>query len=459
MSDLIPLGSLLDRPSPQTVVGRVALIALGCAKNLVDAEQMLGLLTAEGYEVVTDAAAAEVVIVNTCSFLEAAREEAIREIRAASRFKTKGRCEVLVVSGCLAQLRPELVREKCPQVDLVVGVSEFPQLAELLAGLRGRPGERPVAVSLPNLPYQEYLPRRLATPPWTAYQKIAEGCNCNCSFCIIPTIRGSFRSRPLEALVAEATRLAAGGVRELVLIAEDLTHWGRDQSDGRRLADLVRALGAVPGLDWVRLLYCYPTKVDDALLEAMATTPQVVRYLDMPLQHAADPVLRAMNRGGRRASYLKLIERLRAALPDICLRSTFIVGFPGERRQEYQALESFLTEARLDRVGFFAYSPEPGTPAAELPGQVPRGVAEARIAQLAALQEGISRERNEAQIGRHLAVLVEAAGDGRARGRSYRDAPEIDGVVHLTGAAQPGELVTAEITAAGVHDLHGRVVG
>ncbi len=336
-------------------------------------------------------------------------------------------------------------------------MSEFPRIAELLDGVRRQQGWRPVAVSLPDLPYQEYLPRKLATPRWTAYLKIAEGCDCRCSFCTIPSIRGAFRSRPVEAVVAEATRLCADGVREVNLIAEDLTHYGQDVYGRRALADLLRSLGEVPGLDWIRLLYCYPTKVDEALIEAMAEVPQVLHYLDMPLQHAAPEILKAMNRGGRQEGYLRLIGRLRAAMPDICLRSTFIVGFPGEHRGEVEQLGEFLDLAQLDRVGFFAYSPEPGTPAAELPGQVPHKVALARVAELAARQATISAARQEALLGRRLAVLVEESGDGWSTGRSYRDAPEIDGVVRLTGAAVPGTLVWAVVTGAGTHDVEARI--
>lgn len=456
MSDLIPLEALGGPPRPHAS-GRVALVALGCAKNLVDAEQMLGVLGEAGYRFVTDLASAEVIIVNTCSFLAAAREEAIREIRAAARMKTAGVCELLVVTGCLAQKDPELIERRCPAVDVVVGVSEFPRIAELLDAARRKQGWRPVAVSLPNLPYQEYLPRKLATPRWTAYLKIAEGCDCRCSFCTIPSIRGSFRSRPIEAVVAEATRLCADGVREVNLIAEDLTHYGQDVYGRRALADLLRALGEVPGLAWIRLLYCYPTKVDDTLIEAMAAVPQVLPYLDMPLQHASAGILKAMNRGGRSDGYLRLIAKLREAMPDICLRSTFIVGFPGEHRAEVAELADFLAAAQLDRVGFFPFSPEPGTPAATLPGQVAHGVAEARIAELAAVQASISAARQEALVGRSLTVLVEESGDGRSTGRSYRDAPEIDGVVRLAGGAEPGTLVRAVVTAAGTHDVEARI--
>ncbi len=458
MNDFVPLAELAEPPAASVTAARVALVSLGCSRNLVDAEQMLGVLSAHGYRLTRQLDQAEVIIVNTCSFIASARDEAVRTIREAARWKQTGCCDALVVAGCMAQKEPDEVARRCPEVDCIVGLSEFPSLPKLLEQVRGPARRRPVAVSLPDLPYQEYLPRLRATPPWTAYLKIAEGCDCACTFCTIPTIRGRFRSRAVSDIVAEAERLVADGVRELVLIAEDLTHYGHDLAGRRELSSLLRALGELDGLAWVRLLYCYPTKVDEALIEAMATTPNVARYLDMPLQHADDGILRAMGRGGRRAGYLRLIARLRAAMPDLCVRSTFIVGFPGERHHELARLRDFLAEAQLDRVGFFCYSREPGTPAAELPGQVPRPVAEARLASLAAEQAVISRQRNEGWIGRRLTVLAEQREAGGGVGRSFRDAPEIDGVVRYSGAAEPGEMVTVEVTAADDHDLRGVLV-
>ncbi|MBI5830897.1 MAG: 30S ribosomal protein S12 methylthiotransferase RimO [Armatimonadetes bacterium] len=440
--------------------GTVALVALGCPKNLVDAEQMLGVLCADGYQLVTDIEQANVIVVNTCGFLQAARDEAVAEIRAAARLKRSGQCDTLVVTGCLAQLTPALIRDKCAEVDLVVGVSEFPHLAELVRQQRAGIQVQTTLVSAPALPYQDSLPRRRATPPWTAYVKIGEGCNCNCTFCLIPTIRGSLRSRSIDSVVAEARALVADGVREVNLIGEDTTGFGSDRGP-RELADLLRALGGVDGLDWVRILYAYPTKVDDKLIAAMAETPNVLPYLDMPLQHAADSVLAGMGRGGRRDGYLRLIGKLRAAMPDICLRSTFIVGFPGERRPEFEELATFLDEAALDRVGFFAYSAEAGTPAAALPHQVPAGVARARVAELAERQARVSAARLQALVGRRLTVLVERVAEGELVGRSYRDAPEIDGVVHCVVGEWPiatGEMVDVRIDQADTHDLRGTLV-
>lgn len=442
---------------------RVALYALGCAKNQVDAEQMLGGLVAAGYEVTTDPASAGVLIVNTCGFLAAAREEALATIRTAARQKLDGACETLVVSGCMAQILPDVVRAECPEVDLVVGVSTFDRLPCLLAERRGEALEARVEVAAPEWTYPEWLPRHRSTPPWTAYIKIGEGCDCNCAFCLIPTIRGALRSRPRAEVVREARALAAEGVREVILIGEDTTGYGADR--GRReIADLIRDLGQVEGLDWVRLMYAYPTKIDAALIAALAESPNALPYLDMPLQHASHPILRAMGRGGHAQSYLALLERLRAALPHLCVRSTFIVGFPGERRGEFEELRDFLAAAQLDRVGFFPYSPEAGTRSADLPGAARPGVVAARIAELAELQASISAARLQGLVGQRLTVLVEQTGPDGAAGRSYRDAPEIDGLVRLTwaeGQTPPslGSLVEVRIEGADEHDMWGSWAG
>lgn len=454
MSDFVPLSAL--EPTAAPTGGRVALVALGCAKNLVDAEQMLGALGGAGYRLVNDLATADVIIVNTCGFLEAARQEAQREIRSAARMKFQGNCRVLIVSGCFAQKEPAAIRELCPDVDAVVGVSEFPRIVSIVEQAKGDGALPQVVVSAPEMPYQESLSRFRATPPWTAYVKISEGCDCKCTFCTIPSIRGRFKSRDEAAVVREVTALVADGVREINLIAEDTTHYGHDRTGRRQLPNLLRQLGEIDGLRWVRLLYCYPTKIDRELMRAMAEVPCVVPYLDMPLQHAHDGMLKAMGRAGRREGYLRLLGELRETLPDICVRSTFIVGFPGEHREELAALESFLSEAELDRVGFFPYSPEPGTPAAELPGRVPLPVAQARIAALAELQASVSLRRNEALVGKVLEVLVEQGTSEGGVGRSYRDAPEIDGVVRIAGEVEVGELVTVEVIGADTHDLTAR---
>lgn len=456
----LPAGAALGQ-RPRTV----GLVALGCPKNLVDAEWMLGELEAQGYTLTAEARSAEVVLVHTCSFIGPAREESIQAILEAIELKQTGSCRVLLVTGCLAQQHAlELARE-LPEVDAFVGVSEFPRIGEILeAALQG---QRPTAVSPPTMGPPEYVPRRLATPPWTAYLKIAEGCDGACTFCTIPAIRGRFRSRPLEALVAEAEWLAAQGVRELNLTAEDTTHYGKDLAGRRQLPELLRALSRVEGIAWLRLLYCYPTKIDEALIEVLATEPKVCAYLDLPLQHGDDEILRAMGRAGRRVSYLRLIARLREAIPDIALRSTFIVGFPGEQRKHFESLRDFLIQAELDRVGFLAYSPEPHTPAASLPHPVRSSVVERRIQELAEVQRQVSRRRQERWLGKRLQVLVEGQqreappeGPSLWHGRSFREAPEIDGVV-LCESAQaltPGLFVEVLIQRATDHDLQGQVV-
>jgi ribosomal protein S12 methylthiotransferase len=438
----------------------VGLVALGCPKNLVDAELMLGQLEAQGYTLTPEARAAEVVLVNTCSFIGPAREESIQAILEAARLKRTGACRLLVVTGCLAQQYALELAAELPEVDAFVGVSEFPRIGEILEA--AWQGQRPIAVSPPTWEYRENAPRRLATPPWRAYLKIAEGCDGTCTFCTIPALRGRFRSRPLKEVVAEAERLAAQGVRELNLVAEDTTHYGVDLTGRPQLPALLRALAQVEGIAWLRLLYGYPTKVSEELIEVLATEPKVCAYLDLPMQHADDEMLRAMGRAGRRAGYLRLIARLREALPDIALRSAFIVGFPGERRRHFESLRDFLLQAELDRVGFFAYSPEPNTPAAALPQPVPAAVVERRMQELVEVQRRVSRRRQERWVGRRLSVLVEGPREGRSGwyGRSFREAPEVDGLVVCESPhpLTPGTFVEVQVERATDHDLYARVV-
>jgi len=442
-------------------MAKVGFISLGCPKNLVDSELMLGQLVEQGYTLTPAEREAEVIVVNTCSFIGPAREEAIDTILEAARWKKEGACRWLVVTGCLVQQHRDELARALPEVDAFLGVSEFHRLGEALAALPQ--GQRPLLVGPPTRPYPEHAPRCLATPPWTAYLKIAEGCDGVCTFCTIPQIRGPFRSRPPEAVLAEAERLAHQGVKELILVAEDTTQYGHDLAGRRLLPELLRDLASIAGVRWLRLLYAYPTRVDDRLIDVLATEPKVCAYLDLPLQHGDNAILKAMGRAGRRESYLRLIARLRERIPDLALRSTFIVGFPGETRARFEALGDFLLQAQLDRVGFFLYSPEPGTPAAARPGRVSERTAARRLEELSQLQADISTRRNERFVGRTLTVLLETwSPEEKAwRGRSYRDAPDIDGCVYVQAdpALQPGHFVEVRITRAGVHDLWGARAG
>ncbi|MDX1649285.1 MAG: 30S ribosomal protein S12 methylthiotransferase RimO [Myxococcota bacterium] len=428
--------------------------SLGCPKNLLDTEVMLGTLASRGYAIAERLEDADVAVVNTCSFIESAREESVEAILEVADLRESGRLRALVVAGCMPQRYGAELAKELPEVDLFVGTAAFPAVADLLdEALEGRGRGVYVEAGRTHL-YDHEAPRLLVGPGHSAYVKIAEGCDRVCAFCAIPGIRGGFQSRTLESLVAEAEQLAAAGVREVNLVAQDSTSWGKDlparPGAGRpRLDELVRALDRVDGLDWIRLLYVYPSAVTDALIEALAGARRVLPYVDVPLQHASDAVLARMRRGVTRERQRRLVERLRAGIPDVTLRTTYIVGFPGETDADFRELVDFVEETRFDRVGIFRYSDEEGTAAYDLPGKVPRATARARYRELAATQRRILREKLDAQVGRQAPVLVDAAmGSGLAQGRLASQAPEIDGVVFLKGQGlRPGDLVPARLTA------------
>src|SRR5262249_18124187 len=439
---------------------RVHVLTLGCPKNQVDAEVMLGVLTRAGHEVVLDPDAADVLVVNTCAFIGPAKEESIDAILDAARVKAVGEGKRLVVTGCLAQrFADDLVRE-LPEVDAFVGTGDLTRIADAVAA---PPAEAPVVYrgAQHELPAHGVSPRVRTGAWWSAYLKVSEGCDHRGSFWFIRKIRGRHESRPMIDVLAEAESLVADGALELNLIAQDLTAYGRDRADGATLARLLRALAVrVPGARWLRLLYAYPSSVTDDLLEVIATEPAVCRYLDMPLQHVADDMLRAMRRERSGAAIRRLLGRIRAAAPGITLRSAFIVGFPGETEAHVGELCAFLEEAELDRVGVFRYSQEEGTHAAGLPGQVPERVKRRRWERVMEVQARVAARRSRAQIGREVEVLGGSEGGepGGQVGRSRGEAPEIDGVVLLRGDAAPGDLVRAIVTAADTYDLHGDVV-
>lgn len=446
----------MTRPRPA-----VGVISLGCPKNLVDTEVMLGLLSRAGFAIVGDAARADVLLVNTCCFIEAAREEAAEALTEAAALRRAGRARALVCAGCWPQAEPERLRARFPEVDAFMGPGEVADVVEVvggaLAGVR-----RPAPTAAPDAYlHAEGLPRLRTTPPWSAYVKIADGCSHGCRFCVIPRLRGRYRSRPLEAVVAEVRALAAEGVREVNLVSQDTTAYGQDRS-GPDLVELLCALDEVERIRWIRLLYGFPTRVSERLIEMMAGASRVCHYLDVPFQHADAGVLRRMGRPGEGEGYLRLIARLREAMPDIALRSTFLVGFPGEGEAEFARLLEFVEAAQLDRAGAFSFSPEQGTPAAEMPDQVPAELAQERQEALMAAQQRISLERNRRWLGREIEVLIEGR-DRRGRwvGRSFRDAPEVDGTVVLEppGARRrPGEFARARVTAAEPYDLVGTLI-
>jgi ribosomal protein S12 methylthiotransferase len=434
---------------------RVHLVTLGCPKNQVDSEVMLGVLAARGHELVLDPDAADVLVVNTCSFIEPAKEESIDAILALARVKAERTGRRLVVTGCLAQRYADELRAALPEVDVFVGTGDLLRIGD---AVEGPAADGPVVYRGAQhvLPHRELAQRVRLGAWWTAYLKVSEGCDHRCSFCIIPAIRGRHESRPVDDLLDEAEQLARDGVLELNLVAQDLTAYGRDRRDGSSLAGLVRALAIrVPALRWLRLLYAYPSSVTDELLEVIATEPAVCKYLDMPLQHASDAVLRAMRRERSAAALRTLLARIRAAVPGIALRSSFIVGFPGETEDDVARLCDFIEESEFERVGVFEYSREENTAAAELPDHVPASTRRERRARVMAVQARVAARRAAAQVGRELEVLVERTRGARLVGRTRTQAPEIDGVITLVGAAAPGDLVRARVTAGNAYDLEG----
>jgi ribosomal protein S12 methylthiotransferase len=442
---------------------KVGLVSLGCPKNLVDSEVMLGTLAGSGYALTADPAEADVIVVNTCTFIGPARQESIDTILEMAEHKRRGRCRRLVVAGCMVQQSHDELREALPEIDALVGLNDIERIAEacaLEAGSRFEAGR-----ARARYLYSHDSPRLLATPAHTAYVKISEGCDHACAFCAIPSFRGRQRSRPPASIVTEARRLAEGGVREINLIAQDTTDYGADLQDGTTAAALLRALDGVEGIRWFRVLYAYPNRVTPEFIEALAGGRRMARYLDLPLQHADAETLKAMRRGGSAEGHLRLIESLRSAVPGIALRSTFIVGFPGESESQFETLCGFVRDAGLDHVGVFTYSEEKGTAAAALPDDVPAPVKEDRRARLMAIQEGLAARRSRALVGRELVVLVDGPheeSDLLLCGRTEGQAPEIDGRVILADAKAPlaaGDFVRARVDEAHPFDLVAAVLG
>jgi ribosomal protein S12 methylthiotransferase len=442
-------------------MGKVHLLNLGCPKNQVDGELMLGALARAGFEISLDPEQAEVLIVNTCGFVEAAKKESLQAILDAARIKEKGRGQRLVVAGCLAQRYGQQLRALMPEIDILVGTGNFLDLPELL-----RRAEQGLALSNPypgaaHLLALSDTPRLLTGLPWSAYVKVSEGCNHQCAFCIIPKIRGRHQSRPLDDIVAEVRNLVEGGVREVNLVAQDLTAYGRDLQPPTSLAALLRALAAIQGLRWIRLLYCYPNLLSEELLDAIRELRQVVKYIDMPLQHADDRILRAMRRERSASALRSVLDRVRHKVPGLALRTSFIVGFPGEDDEAFSHLMDFVREQQFDRLGVFTYSREEGTAAYHLPEQVPQRVKRERRRALMAVQAEVSLRKNRELTGQEIEVLVESdspEGRARMRGRSWAQAPEIDGSVLLSGRAAAGRFVRARVERAFTYDLHARVL-
>jgi ribosomal protein S12 methylthiotransferase len=441
---------------------KVGMVSLGCPKNLVDTEVMLGTLAGRGYALTRDPADADVIVVNTCTFIGPARQESVDTILEMAELKKSGRCRRLVVAGCMVQSSHDELRESIPEIDAFVGLNDIERIAEACALEAGARFE--AARGAATYLYSERSPRILATPGHTAYLKISEGCDHTCAFCAIPSFRGAQRSRPIASVVEEARRLAAAGVVEINLIAQDTTDYGTDLGDGATAAALLRALDAVEGVRWFRVMYAYPNRVTTEFIEALAAGRRLARYLDLPLQHADAAMLKAMRRGGSGESHLRLLEALRRAVDGIALRTTLIVGFPGETETQFHALRSFVEAAQFDHLGVSTYSEEKGTPAAARADDVPAEVKEERRAEIMRTQERITLRRHRRLVGRTVEVLVEGPheeSDLLLSGRTEGMAPEIDGQVILTDAPRvlfPGEIVEARIDEAHPHDLVGAVV-
>jgi ribosomal protein S12 methylthiotransferase len=465
---------------------KIGLVSLGCPKNLVDSEVMLGLARDAGHDLTQDPSGAEVIVVNTCAFIDSAKQESIDAILEMARHKTEGACQRLVVTGCLAERYRDRLRQEIPEIDAVLGTGEVPDIVRAIGGAattsggavpltfhRGLPGAEAGLPSREQVPTTEHqvptyiydadTPRFLATPRHYAYVKIAEGCDYKCAFCIIPKLRGNYRSRSADSIVREAESLAARGVKELLLISQDTTFYGIDRDERGALARLLRRLNAIPGLEWIRLLYLYPTTIDDDTLAAMAECDHVCKYIDLPLQHASNPVLARMKRPGTRQKYDRLLERIRTRVPGVALRTTFIVGFPGETAADVDELTSFVQAHEFDHVGVFTYSHEEGTSAFALDNDVPQREKVRRRNAIMSAQKRLVRRRQRGRIGERARVLIDGpAGEHELvlRGRLASQAPDIDASVYLTdcdpSGYRAGDFLEVTLVGARDYDLIAR---
>ncbi|MBP2652044.1 MAG: rimO [Firmicutes bacterium] len=451
---------MTDRKEDSIV--KAGFISLGCAKNLVDTEVMLGLLASNGIQLIDEPKDAEILIINTCTFIDAAKEESVNTILETAKYKQSGKCRALIVAGCLGQRYQQGLLDELPEVDAVLGTGSWHRINEAIAQVLA--GERVIFIGKTDTIYDENMPRIKTTPVYSSYVKVAEGCSNNCSYCVIPLVRGAFRSRTVESVVNEVKQLVAEGTKEINLIAQDTTSFGRDLSGGPQLAALLRELVKIEGLVWIRLLYCYPQYFTDEVIELIAEEPKLCKYVDLPLQHIHDDILAAMNRRDRRADIEKLLKKIRATIKNVAIRTSFIVGFPGETEEQFQALEEFVAKTKFDHVGVFTYSREEDTVAAKMPNQIAEDVKEDRYHRLMALQSAISEEINTALEGQAVGILVE----GRRSddngvvvfGRAERQAPEIDGIVYLENAAavKTGDFVKAKIVQGFTYDLLAEII-
>lgn len=443
---------------------KILFVSLGCDKNLVDSERMLGMLAEQGFTFTDDESEAEIVVVNTCCFIGDAKEESIETLLEMAQLKDAGRIQALIAAGCLAQRYREQIQKEIPQVDAIVGTTAIDEIVSAVNGvLAGRKANyfRDIDAISVSSAADAGRKRVVTTGGHFAYLKIAEGCDKHCTYCIIPKVRGKFRSIPMESLVEEAAVLAQGGVRELILVAQETTLYGVDLYGEKSLHKLIRRLAEIDGIYWIRILYCYPEEITGELIETIAEEPKVCHYLDIPIQHASDPVLKRMGRRTSQAQIREMIARLRERIPDICLRTTLISGFPGETQEDFEELYRFVNEMEFDRLGVFPYSQEEDTPAAEMEGQLPEETKIFRRDELMELQQAVAFEKAEALIGRVLTVMIEGkvADEDSYVTRTYRDAPNVDGYLFLntTASLMTGDFVKVLVTGANEYDLIGEL--
>lgn len=439
---------------------KVLFISLGCDKNLTDTEVMLGLLSDAGYEMTNEETEADVIVINTCCFIHDAKEESIQNILEMANYKKEGSLKALIVTGCLAQRYRQEIREEIPEVDAVLGTTAYDKILETIQNaLKGK-----ASVTMESL---EVLPtvetkRQITTGGHFAYLKIAEGCDKHCTYCIIPKIRGRFRSVPIEQLLKEAKDLAEQGVKELILVAQETTLYGKDLYGEKSLHRLLKELCKISGIRWIRVMYCYPEEIYDELISVIKEEPKICHYLDLPIQHANDDILKRMGRKTSKQELVNIIAKLRREIPDICLRTTLITGFPGETQKQHEELYRFVNEMEFDRLGVFTYSPEEDTPAAEMPDQIAEEVKEERQAELMELQQEIAFEAAESMAGREVLVMIEGkvADEPCYVGRTYRDAPNVDGLIFVETGEElmSGDFAKVRITGALEYDLIGGVV-
>lgn len=440
---------------------KLLFISLGCDKNLVDSEMMLGMLSERGYTITNEEREADVIVINTCCFIHDAKEESIQTILEMAQLKRTGNLKALVVAGCLSERYKEEFRKELTEVDAILGTTSFDKIVEAVdLALEGQSEE--LFESIDYLPDTSSVKRLVTTGNYLAYLKIAEGCDKHCTYCIIPSIRGKYRSVPMEHLLTEAKQLVENGAKELVLVAQETTLYGMDRYGKKCLPELLKKLAQIQGIEWIRLLYCYPEEITDELIETMRDEPKICHYIDMPIQHSADRILKRMGRRTNHAQLVETIKKLRQAMPDIAIRTTLITGFPSETEEEHQSMLDFVDEMEFERLGVFTYSQEEDTPAASFIDQVSDEVKERRKEELMALQQEISYEQDEAMIGKELMVLIEGYlyDEDIYVGRSYKDAPKVDGCIFVKSEEEiiSGDFVKVKITKASEYDLIGEVM-